>query len=177
MDPCELVQHTAWVRRLALALVGREDVADDLVQETWLVALRSPPDTDRPVRPWLAGVLRNLAYKRWRSDGRRHRRETSAADLPHETPTPERLLDRAQTERRLAELLRELDEPYRSTLRLRYDEMLSSVEIARRQRLPAGTVRWRLKSGVDRLRARLAPDDSERLRLSLPDLPDATPEP
>ena len=49
--------------------------------------------------------------------------------------------------------MRELDEPYRTTLLLRYGEMLSSVEIARRQQVPAGTVRWRLKSAVDRLRA------------------------
>src|SRR5215468_4013346 len=102
MDPRALIQHAAWVRRLALALVGREDVADDLVQDTWLVVLCSPPDADRPLRPWLAGVLRNLAHKRWRSDGRRRQREQTAIEPWFEPPTPERLLVRAETEQRLS---------------------------------------------------------------------------
>src|SRR6516162_5880611 len=137
VTPGELLEHAAWVRRLAIALVGREDVADDLVQDAWMIALRSPPEADRPVRPWLAGVLRNLAHKRWRSDGRRRQREQTAIEPWYETPTPERLLVRAETEQRLSRLLWELDEPYRSTLILRYEEMLSTVEIARRQGLPA----------------------------------------
>jgi len=152
----KLREHAAWVRRQAIALVGHEDVADDLVQDAWIVALRSPPEPNRPLRPWLAGVLRNLAYKRWRSDGRRRRREMKTLDLSQEMPTPERLVDRAQTARLLAKLVQALDEPYRSTILLRYDEMLSSVEIARRQGVPAGTVRSRLKCGMDRLRATAA---------------------
>ena len=46
-----------------------------------------------------------------------------------------------------------LDEPYRSTVLLCYGEELSPSEVARRQGIPAGTVRWRLKQGLDRLRS------------------------
>jgi len=48
-----------------------------------------------------------------------------------------------------------LEEPYRSTVLLRYGEELTPAEIARRYGLPAGTVRWRLKQGLDRLRVEM----------------------
>ena len=46
----------------------------------------------------------------------------------------------------------ELEEPYRTTVMLRYFGDLSSAEIARRQGIPEGTVRSRLKRALDRLR-------------------------
>jgi DNA-directed RNA polymerase specialized sigma24 family protein len=49
-----------------------------------------------------------------------------------------------------------LDEPFRSTIRLRYFDGLSAAEIARRATLPEGTVRWRAKEGLERLRRALA---------------------
>jgi hypothetical protein len=52
---------------------------------------------------------------------------------------------------------------------LRYLEGLSAAQIARRERIPAGTVRWRLKEGLDRLRARLdrTSGGTEELALAL----------
>jgi hypothetical protein len=49
----------------------------------------------------------------------------------------------------------ELREPFRRTVLLRYFKGRSSAEIARAQSVPDGTVRWRLKSAIDQLRARL----------------------
>ena len=48
-----------------------------------------------------------------------------------------------------------LPEPLRTTVLLRYFEERSSSEIARRMGVPAGTVRWRLKKAIERLRADL----------------------
>ena len=39
----DLLAHAAWARRLARTLVGEGD-SDDLVQETWMAALRERPD-------------------------------------------------------------------------------------------------------------------------------------
>jgi hypothetical protein len=72
-----------------------------------------------------------------------------------DTPTPERLVGRAETAKMVLTMVLELDEPYRSTVLMRYDEMLSSVEIAQRLGLPPGTVRSRLKHGMDQLRGEL----------------------
>lgn len=151
----ELTAHAAWLRRLALRLVRDAATADDLVQEAWLAALERPPATDRPLRPWLGGVLRNLVKRRARTEHRRTRREERVAELREPLPTPDELAERLELQRELSQAVAELDEPFRSTLQLRYDEGLSAAEIARREGLPAGTVRWRLKTALDRVRDRL----------------------
>jgi RNA polymerase sigma-70 factor (ECF subfamily) len=156
LPPEALLEHAAWLRRLAEVLTRGDADAEDLVQETWLAALRSPPGDDRPVRAWLAEVLRNARRMRARAGARRARREAELGQLAEEsTPSSEQLLARLEARRRLTAHVAELDEPLRSTLLLRYFEGLSAAEIARRQGVPAGTVRWRLKAGLDRLRALL----------------------
>ena len=150
----ELLAHVAWVRRLARRLTADAADAEDLLQETWMAAARHPPTSDRPLRPWLAVVLRNL----WRT-GRlaARRREARHAALAGEAVdlSPERLAEQVEGQRLLAELVAGLDEPYRQALVLRYFEDLSGAEIARRLGVPAGTVRWRLKVALDELRRRL----------------------
>lgn len=156
LPPEALLEHAAWLRRLAEVLTRGDADAEDLVQETWLAALRSPPRDDRPARAWLAEVLRNARRMRARAGARRARREAELGQLAEpSTPSSEQLLARLEAQRRLSAHVAELDEPLRSTLLLRYFEGLSAAEIARRQGVPAGTVRWRLKAGLDRLRALL----------------------
>src|SRR5688572_11700551 len=165
LRPEDLLAHVDWMRRLAMALVHDPEEAKDLAQEGVSAALERPPLDDRPVRPWLAGVLRNLAKLRARGSGRRVRREaaTEARDAP---PSPEALVERVRTERRVTALVLALEEPFRSTLLLRYYEGQTAAQIARAQQVPAGTVRWRLKHGLDRIRAELDGQD-RRWRLVL----------
>jgi hypothetical protein len=91
---------------------------------------------------------------RHRGAGRRRDRE-QRAEVAGEVRTPDELVDRARAQQRVARGVLELAEPYRSTVLLRYHEGLSGAEIARRQDVPAATVRSRLKTGLDRLRADL----------------------
>lgn len=155
----DLLAHSAWIRTLAGALVRDDARADDLAQETWVAALRHPPAASLPARPWLAQVLRNVLRMGLRGDRRRRTREESARETAEldgaGADTPELLLARAQQQRALADLVIELAEPYRSTILLRFFEGLSAVEIAHREGVPPGTVRWRLKRGLDQLRAEL----------------------
>jgi DNA-directed RNA polymerase specialized sigma24 family protein len=58
--PEDLLAHAGWLRQLALGLVRGAADPEDLVQATYLAALRSPPEPDLPVRRWLAQVLRNV---------------------------------------------------------------------------------------------------------------------
>jgi RNA polymerase sigma factor (sigma-70 family) len=150
----ELLAQGAWARRLAHSLVGEAAAADDLVQEAWRAALERPPALDRPVRPWLGRVLTNLARHRARGAGRRAARERAAA-RDESLPGPDELAERLDSQRALTEELGALAEPFRTTVLLCYFEDLEPSEIARRQNLPAGTVRWRLKRGLDLLRERL----------------------
>lgn len=159
----DLVAHGEWLRRLARALVG-DAAADDVVQETFEVALREPR-REGPLGPWLAGVARNLARMRLRAGSRRELREQREDGGPLDAPTPEELVARARMQQRVARLVLELEEPFRATLLLRYHEGLSAADIARTQGVPAGTVRWRLKQALDRVRTQLdAEHDGDRKR-------------
>ena len=99
IQPVEsLLRHTAWLRALARSLVGAA-AADDLVQETFIAALRSPPAAERPARPWLARVMCNLTRMRYRTDSRRARREAQVGAPAAVPSTPEQLLARVEMDR------------------------------------------------------------------------------
>jgi RNA polymerase sigma factor (sigma-70 family) len=156
----ELMTHAGWLRRLAVSLVRDGDVADDIVQSTLVTAWSQPPGTDRDVRPWLAEVARNQAHDHRRGEGRRRVREEVATSDPGlsapEAPrSPEQLIGDLEIHRSVAEVVTALDPIYRDTLVLHYYEGISAADIARDLGIPAGTVRWRLKEGIDRVRAEL----------------------
>lgn len=151
--PEMLLEHASWASALARQLVG-ESAAEDLVQETWLAALQSPPRSDRPLRPWLGTVLGNFACMRSRGRGRRREREQRGARA-EALPSAAELTEKAESQKLLMEALLELDESLREVLLLRFFEELSAAEIARRQGIPASTVKSRLERGLEALRVRL----------------------
>jgi RNA polymerase sigma-70 factor (ECF subfamily) len=174
----DLLLHAGWLRRFAVALVKDEDTADDIVQETLVVAWQRP--TENTGRAWLARIARNLATDRWRSSGRRARRELAAISEGTGTvASPEELIGDAQIHRAVAEAVAALEEPFRQTLVLRFFHGVSSAEIARSLRVPDGTVRWRLKEGIDRVRrqldARYGQDRNNWVTALLPLLPRPAP--
>jgi len=157
MEPTseQLMVEMAWVRRLARALLRDDAAADDVAQETWLVATAERPDAARPLRPWLARVVRNLVHTRRRGEARRDQREAAYEQAGTEAATPAQLVERVELQRVVAGEVLALAEPYRSTVLLHFFEGLSSVEIAARLGIPDGTVRRRLKTALDQLRAQL----------------------
>jgi RNA polymerase sigma-70 factor (ECF subfamily) len=146
-----LLRHREFVRRLARRLVRDDARAEDVVQETYVAALKNPPRHAGALRAWLATVVRKLAWTQNRSERRRTARE-HASTPPAAAPRPEDVLERAEWHQRLVNHVMRLEEPYRSTLLLRYFEDLNSSEIARLHDVPAATVRTRLRRGLEQLR-------------------------
>ncbi|MGE3173582.1 MAG: sigma-70 family RNA polymerase sigma factor [Planctomycetota bacterium] len=167
--PEELFLQSRWVLTLARRLVGAGD-AGDLAQEAMLAALRRPPRGDGPLRPWLARVTRNLAWKRRRGERRRQVHETgAAATRASALPAAGELAAAGELLQRVVAEVGHLDEPLRAIVTLRYLQELDATEIGRRLGMPAGTVRWRLAQGMEQLRRRLdAQHDGERARWSAP---------
>lgn len=65
-------RHHAAMVRLALAYVGDRDTAEDVVQESWLTALRSLGRFEgrSSLKTWLSGIVINVARARRRKESR-----------------------------------------------------------------------------------------------------------
>lgn len=155
ITPEALLANASWMRALARGLLGDAHEADDVVQEAALAALRGAPAGGTEPRAWLARVVRNAAWRRLRTRARREAREQRAARPESQPPPQSETLERLELQEQLLKAVRALDEPLRTTVVQRYFEGRSSAEIARAAGLPEGTVRWRLKRGLELLRERL----------------------
>ncbi|HET9989462.1 MAG TPA: sigma factor [Kofleriaceae bacterium] len=80
-DVAGILGEAEWLTRLARSLTGSAADADDVVQDTFAAALRSPPDPDRPVRPWLRRVATNIVRMRHRGRVRRDAREAATEQI------------------------------------------------------------------------------------------------
>lgn len=155
----DLLVHASWARALAQELVADSSAADDLLQDAWVAALERPPRHAENLRGWLTAVIRNLARSRGRSRSRREAREARIAlKLSQEAPSSLDLASKVETQRRLASAVLSLDEPYRSTVILRFYEELNASQIAARLGIAPSTARWRIKVGLDDLRRRFDRD-------------------
>lgn len=152
----DAVAQAAWVRRLALALVRDAHQADDVAQEAWLAFLRKQPDSSSSLVGWFRGVIRNLVRTRSREVRGQsfHEIEAAPAELRDEDD-PARALERLETQESLLRAVRELAEPYRTVVLLRWFEGLEPAEVARRTGAPLRTVHTRTSRALAMLRERL----------------------
>jgi RNA polymerase sigma-70 factor, ECF subfamily len=134
----------------AVWLLRNENDAEDLVQETYLKALRSfasfQPGTN--FRAWIFKILRNTFLS---SCSRLDRRMTIAmdsegdgAELAADTETPETILMKRSNSQLVQRAIDDLPVHYRETLLLCEVEEMSYREIAEILAIPIGTVMSRL---------------------------------
>lgn len=140
--------------RLAIHLVGRAGEAEDLVQETFLVALERADEFDasRELAPWLAGILANRARDARRRGAREPDPERLRARL---AAAPDETAQEAELSGALAQALDRLEEPYRRALVLRLRHGMSPADVAHVLGESPGAVRVRLHRGLEKLRALL----------------------
>src|SRR6185295_2160889 len=66
-------EHKDAVYRFAWRMTSSPEAAEDVAQDVFVSLLRRPDAFDRtrgPLRPFLLGIARNLALKRWRGESR-----------------------------------------------------------------------------------------------------------
>lgn len=160
LDPESLLEQVGWVHELARRLVVDPGLREDVAQEALLVALERRPAVLSP-RAWLSRLVRNIAWEMNRSEGRRRALARSAGE-PRRLESPDQLAELAELQARLALSVTRLAEPYRSTVLQRYFRGRSAEEIARREGVPAATVRTRLKRALDQLREEFREEQRER---------------
>jgi RNA polymerase sigma-70 factor (ECF subfamily) len=152
--PETLLSHAAWMRRLARSLVKDDAQADDVVQDAVVAAMRAPPRDAVALPAWLATTVRNGAKQLWRGESRRAARESAGA-RPEATPSTVEVVARAEEHGLVVQAVLALEEPYRSTLLLRFYDDLPPRDVAARTGVPVETARARIRRGLEQLRGRL----------------------
>lgn len=140
--------------RLARRLVRDRNQAQDLVQETFLTALERPGtyDPERPLRPWLVGILVHRARDERRRTGRpldSDRLAPRAAATPPEAATASEFRDAVM------KAVDQLPPKLRAVVQGRLVEERESGELAEELGLSPGALRVRWHRGLRRLRESL----------------------
>jgi RNA polymerase sigma-70 factor (ECF subfamily) len=142
---------------LAMRQTGDRQAAEECSQDTFVAVWRNAGGYDpgrAPVSAWLLAIARNRAVDVVR------RRAARPAD-PHaeiwqgdeSAPDAADRVAAADDSRRVVEALAELAPEQREVVVLAFVHGLSHSEIAERLGLPLGTVKSRIRLGLDRLRA------------------------
>jgi RNA polymerase sigma-70 factor (ECF subfamily) len=150
-------RYAPQARRVARAVLGDSDEADDAAQDGFLSALvkLGQYDARRPFGPWLMRIVANAATDRRR---RRQVRRVEPLDpgLVGGGPRPDTEAVRSELGEHLRAALAELP-PRRRTAVVLFDvEGYSHAEIAEMLGIPEGTVRSEVFHARRRLRALLA---------------------
>jgi RNA polymerase sigma-70 factor (ECF subfamily) len=141
------------VFRACLRILGRPHDAEDVAQESFVMAYRSLGTYrgDGALGGWLMRIATRQAFRRL---GQRREISELPAELPVASaasdPVAMTLAGERQREVRLA--VASLREPYREVVALRFFGELSLDEIATVTRRPLNTVKTHLRRGLGRLR-------------------------
>lgn len=141
------------VFRACLRILGRPHDAEDVAQESFVMAYRSLGSYrgDGPLGGWLMRIAMRQAFRRLGQ-----RRDT--VELPTELPTrapgfdPLAITLAGERQREVRLAVAALREPYREVVALRFFGELSLDEIASVTRRPLNTVKTHLRRGLERLR-------------------------
>lgn len=122
---------------------GRTDRAEEIVQETWLTAVRRIRDfdpTQAAFLSWLRGIAANVLRNHFRSlNGHVAHAQSITADIPQHG-SAESGLEQRERANRIAKALLSLPDHYETVLRAKYVDQLAVAEIAAlRQETPKAT--------------------------------------
>lgn len=158
--------HLDLLYRAALRLTHNRAEAEDLVQETWLRAIRhfDQFDPDSNCRAWLLTILRNAFLNRLRREGREILESDVAADGSGATRLEEASVAHSSPEENFLQTvlhgdvdraLKTLPLPFRLVVTLADLEGLTYKEIAQVLDCPIGTVMSRLSRARQLMRKEL----------------------
>jgi RNA polymerase sigma-70 factor, ECF subfamily len=150
-------RHSRLLFGLILRILRDRGEAEEVLQEVFLqvwtraetynVALGSPAG-------WLVRIARNRAIDRMRANAVRGR-AVEGAPTPVEPATPETNAAASEQQRAVARALDSLPEDQRVLIEYAYFQGLTQSELAERFKLPLGTVKTRVRTGMIALRDRL----------------------
>ncbi len=167
-------RHGALAFGLATAIVGDSADAEEVVAEAFAQMWRNASTFDRTrgsVVGWISTIVRSRSLDLLRARRRRARMLDEASAMSDDgsspalsmgVPTPDRNVELSEAQRLVRLSLAELPAAQRLVLELAYFGGLSQTEIAERLSEPLGTVKTRMRSGMEKLRASLKPIMGDR---------------
>src|SRR4051794_2372170 len=149
-------RHSRAAYSLAYRMMGERQAAEDLVQEAFLQvwrAARSYRAERGSVRTWILSIAHNRGIDQLRSTASRRRTQEKVEPSPTSQPSEAfaetwRNLQREQ----VREALRSLPPEQLKVLELAYYSGYTHMEIAKLLDLPLGTVKGRMRLGLQKIR-------------------------
>jgi RNA polymerase sigma-70 factor (ECF subfamily) len=155
-------RHSGPAFSLAYRMVGNRAVAEDVSQEAfvsiWRSRLRYQPERGS-VRTWVLGIVHHRAIDALRRNAVHDRRRASAEGIEERFEAPQQTdveVARREEAKTVRAAIGELPEEQVRVIELAYFGGFSHSEIADQLEMPIGTVKGRMRLGLDKLRRSLA---------------------
>jgi RNA polymerase sigma-70 factor, ECF subfamily len=154
-------RHGGAAYSLAYRIVGRQAAAEDVVQEALLSIWRSRLRYDQTrgsVRTWILGIVHNRAIDGLRRNSVHDRRRESLELVEERFEAGERTeveVARREEARTVRGALEALPSHQRRTVELAYFGGFTHTEIAQMLKEPVGTVKGRMRLGLEKMRRQL----------------------
>jgi RNA polymerase sigma-70 factor, ECF subfamily len=154
-------RHASAAFSMAYRMCGRRVVAEEVVQEAFVSLWRSGARYDRArgsVRSWVLGVVHNRAIDVFRRQSVRDSRDVhddTIADRMAAADRTDTEVERREDARRIRTALDELPADQRQVIELAYFGGFTHTQISEMLKLPAGTVKGRMRLGLTKMRLSL----------------------
>jgi len=158
-------QETAVIYRACLRILGRPHDAEDVTQESFLIAFRSIGGFrgEGSIRGWLLRIATRQSFRRLGQ--RRPTADLEAVGEPllaDSRTDPTRVVVANEGRREIRAAVARLPEPYREVVALRFFGELSLAETAEATGRPLNTVKTHLRRGLERLRPLVTSEAGDR---------------
>jgi RNA polymerase sigma-70 factor (ECF subfamily) len=156
-------RHGGAAYSLAHRIVGDAQIAEDVTQEAFISIWRAGGKFDAArgsVRSWALGIVRNRAIDSLRRQAGKAPKLDLDDDLVLESQPADELTDaeaiRRETARRVRGALVALPSEQSEVIGLAYFGGFTHAEIAKMLSMPLGTVKGRMRLGLEKIRVHLA---------------------
>ena len=155
-------RHASAAFSLAYRMAGNRNVAEDITQDAFLSIWRSreryTPERGS-VRTWVLGIVHHRSIDALRRHTVHDRRRASAEGIEERHEAPERTdveAARREEARSVRAALEELPEEQLRVIELAYFGGFTHTQIAEMLETPIGTVKGRMRLGLEKMRRSLA---------------------